>query len=825
MGALRISLIAAVLALSVSWCAAEITVTGRVVDANEAPVAQARIAVRPAGGAPATAARAVSGPTGAFSLSLPAPGVYLIDVQREDYFELHDYGANLEAGHELTLVLNPLREVFQAVNVNEKPSPVSLDETAQEQRLSGTEINDVPYPASHSLRNAVGLMPGVIQDMEGGLHFEGSSENQVYYTLNDFDIGNPITGRFNTSLAVEGIRTVDYQAGRYSAEYGKGSAGVLSIRTDTGTDKFHYTATNFIPGLETHGGVHLGGWTPRVGVNGPLKRGRAWFADNFGGEYDRTFVEDLPQGVNTRTGWSVSNMLHTQTNLTSSQILYADFLLNLSNQSYNGLGPLDPASTTTSLRSHDYFAGFKDQMYFGGGVLVELGYAYGSFFDGQIPQGAGLYVISPEGRSGNYFVNSSQWARRDQGLVNVFLPQFQLAGAHQVKTGIDVERLDYRADFRRTGFEQVGLAGNVLARTVFVGSGAFNRPGLEVAWYAVDSWRLRRNVQVEAGIRQDWDELVRRPALSPRLSVSYSPPAPGNTRLSAGYAITHDAVDLTLFGRALDQHSLTTRFNSDGSVAGGPLETAFTADPRRLKLPRYENWSFSVGHRFSHQIDATLDYLRRRGGTGFTYVNTTIGGLPAPPLQEGPVESGIYALTNSRRDRYDSIQITVRQRLSGQFEWMASYTRSRAVSSAVLDLSMDQPFQVLDNLGPLPWDAPNRFLAWAYLPVPRTKNWAIALLCEAHDGFPFSVVDETGRVVGGVDAHRYPVKFDLNVHIERRFTFYGYRLALRAGFNNITDHANPSAVNNTLGAPNYLQFLDHEGRHLVVRIRVFGRDM
>ena len=177
---------------------------------------------------------------------------------------------------------------------------------------------------------------------------------------------------------------------------------------------------------------------------------------------------------------------------------------------------------------------------------------------------------------------------------------------------------------------------------------------------------------------------------------------------------------------------------------------------------------------------------------------------------------------NSRRDRYDAAEIVVRQSLSGQFEWMASYARSRAVSNVVLDLSIDQPFQVLDNLGPLPWDAPHLFLGWAYLQLPR-KNWAVAVLCDARSGLPFSVVDESGRVVGGVDSHRFPAKFELNVHLERRFTFYGYRLAVRAGVNNITDHANPSAVNNTVGSPQYLEFLGNEGRHLVVRLRVFGR--
>jgi len=40
---------------------------------------------------------------------------------------------------------------------------------------------------------------------------------------------------------------------------------------------------------------------------------------------------------------------------------------------------------------------------------------------------------------------------------------------------------------------------------------------------------------------------------------------------------------------------------------------------------------------------------------------------------------------------------------------------------------------------------------------------------------------------------------------------------------NITDQANPTAVNNVIGAPQFLQSPGGEGRHLVVRIRFFGR--
>ena len=140
------------------------------------------------------------------------------------------------------------------------------------------------------------LMPGVIQDPTGGLHFHGGAEYQTRYMLDGFDISDPIDGRFRTMLAVEGVRSLDLYSSRESPEYGRGSGGTMQVDTDNGTDQLRYTATNFIPGLTTNGGIRIGDWTPRAGISGPIVKGRAWFSDSFNGEYNGGYVTGLPAG-------------------------------------------------------------------------------------------------------------------------------------------------------------------------------------------------------------------------------------------------------------------------------------------------------------------------------------------------------------------------------------------------------------------------------------------------------------------------------------------------------------------------------------------------
>jgi hypothetical protein len=563
-----------------------------------------------------------------------------------------------------------------------------------------------------------------------------------------------------------------------------------------------------------------------LSFSGPIVKGRAWFSDGIDANYNQLYVPDLPSGQNRRTSYGGSNLLHVQVNLTPANIVFTDFLVNVSVTPNFGLGALDPIQTTIDQRNRQWFFSAKDQVYLTRGTLLEFGFSDLRTFVREVPQGNVPYVFTPKGREGNYYIDSTQTSQRKQFLANLFLPSFHWAGTHQLKTGIDLDRLDYTQDIRRTGFENVGLTGNLLRQVTFAGSGALARPSMELSSYLVDNWKIKPNLNVELGLREDWDQLVRDTVLSPRLSFSYAPFGWKNTKISGGYAVLYDPTTPQLFSRPQDQYSLTTIYNPDGTVQRAPAATVFTIDRRGLEMPRYQNWSLGLEQLLPERILLRVNLLRRRGSHGFTYVNILNPNAPAPSefvqlYQTSQFES-IYELKNHRADQYDAAEIALHQSFGKGYEWMASYTRSRAFSNAVADITVDQPMLISDNVGRLPWDSPNRFLTWGYFPTPL-RNWAIAYLFETRTGFPFSVQDEIGRVLGAPNSDRFPTYLNLNLHLEWTTHLFGYRLALRGGLNNITDHHNYNAVNNTFGSPYFLNFYGSTGRHFVVRVRWLGR--
>jgi hypothetical protein len=797
---------------------AQVTLTGRVVDPNDAPVANARVSAHRANETPVDTS---SGPSGTFRLPLPLAGTYLVSVEHPGYYALKEQSVDISATHsEITLVINPQEEVFQSINVGEQPSPVDPEQTQSVQRLSGTEINDIPFSSSHSLRNSMKLIPGVVQDPGGGVHFHGGAEYQTHYLLDGFDISDPIDGRLRTLLAVEGVRALDLYNTRESPDIGKGSAGTLKIQPDNGTDLFRYTATNFIPGFDVNKGAHLGDWTPRVGVSGPILKGRAWFSDSFNGEYNYGLISGLPSGHDTNTSWVAGNLLHVQVNVASNNILYADFLADFDHQAHFGLGVLDPVSTTTALGEHEWLAAVRDQHSWFGGATLEAGFAVQVVERQRVPEGTEIYTISPEGRSGNYFVRSTQHGRRFQGFANFFPRSYHFHGKHQLQIGTDVQRLDYTAAFRRTPFQIIGLDGFPVSATTFRGAGNLDLPNTAAAFYINDRWQPAERLNVDIGLRADWDQLVGNFAVQPRAAFAWAPFSDARTKITGGFAMLADATNLALFARPQDQQSVNTVYAA--GIPQTPIVTTFLPG-HDLRFPRYDNWTTGVEHDFGHGIFASGEFLRKRGRDGFVYAPLTAP--PATTLQPQALSygfGGFYELSNLRRDQYDEEALIVKQTFGQQYGWMFSYVHSRAVSNAVLDISVDQPLQVANDFGPVPWDVPNRILAWGYLPM-YFKNWAFAYLVDYRTGFPFTVTDQLGNVIGAVDSHRYPANFDLNLSIERRFVFHGYRFALRGGGNNLTDSRNPTAVKNVAGAPDFLTFYGDEGRHFVVRIRFFGR--
>ncbi len=748
-------------------------------------------------------------------------GSYAVEAKREGFFLFTNQNVTLDEGVPLEIRMNHLKELAESVDVHYSPPVIDPQQPSDTKQLNSQEILNIPYPASQDYRSALPLLPGAIQDNAGQVHLNGGTTQQANYRLNGFDISDPATGALDARLNVDTIQTLEWDASRFSADKGKGSAGTVDIKTQMGDDRWRFGGTNFIPGISFQDGLHVDHWSPRVIVSGPIKKDRLWFHNSFDAYYTVSTVNGLPRGQDQTRSTTGSNLTRLQWNITNSQILTASVLANVGDDKRNGLSFLTPAESTVNRKTSLFVGTIKDQWSIGGG-LVEFGFAESETFLRSTPQGNEPYVITPFGSQGNFYADQTTYTGRQEWLVNGFLAPIHAYGRHQIEVGIDAEHSDIEQTIDRNEYTTAGVNNEIIRQVQFLGSPHQFDNNSEAYAYALDRWSPIETLVVEGGLRSQWDQYAGAAPVAPRLAASWSPKWAGGAKFSAGWGIFYDAITLDMLALSQEQTSISTFYGPTGAVTGVPIETQFILKRENLRLPRFALTSFSAEKKLPWEIYGKVNLISREGSRGFAFEDEAV----SPALN-------LYVLDNIQRQTYRAAEFAFRRTFLSRYQWFASYTRSEARANAVIDYSVENPILAPQAGGPLPWDAPNRFLAWGWAPI--EKKWFprllqpvvgetdVQLLTDFRTGFPFSVMNETGNLVGPPDASRFPDFATVNIALERRFPFRGYLWAWRVGLVNALNRANPNVVNSDVDSPQFLTYQRGQSRAVNVRLRFLGK--
>ncbi len=769
---------------------------------------------------------------------LPAPGTYALRVEKEGFYALVQPSVQVSQNSAWDVTLSHQQEVREVVDVQESPPAIDPAEVASQQTLSGLDVLNIPYPATHDYRNALNFIPGVVQDNFGQIHVAGAQTYQTLTLLDGFNVTQPANGQLLVRVSTDAFRSIQVEPSRESAEYGKGSGGALLLNTGIGDDHFRFAGTDFIPSFQNKHGWRFDQFLPRFTFSGPVRKAKAWFYNAFDGDYENTIYTDLPVGQDNDYSLRVGNLTKLQTNITSRNILTTSFLLNHLHDDYPFLSPQFPQKTNPSDTETAYVGSMKDQHYFAGGELLEAGFGFDQYELELTPYGTLPFFLNNHSAGGNYYLSGSTRGRRWQALSNLYLPPQQWHGRHDFKFGVDIDRISYDANFARqpisflTDKNPLTSPDECLTAvhdqefpctrySTFSPAPFHQTFNSEASVYVQDRWTITNHLLLEAGLRFDWDQIIRGSRVSPRLAGTYVLDNSGNTKFSAGIGIVYDATPIFLIARPFSGTRQDTFYTVNENcipecvTTTGPIPTTFTANTQNLDGARFLNWSVGLEKKLPRAIYMKAEFLQKRGVHGLVYDNPT--GAP----------TGDFVLQNRRDDRYHDFQISLRHNFRGNYMLMGSYTRSRARSNQALDFNVDNPILSPQQPGPYPWDTPNRFLSWGYLPffkLPIIHEMEIAYSVEARTGFPFTELNDQGQIIGQPGAHRFPNYFSLNIQLEKRFHLFGYYWALRGGFNNITGRCDPFAVNSTIDSTHPAPtFGSCQGRAFTSRIRLLGR--
>jgi len=814
-----------------------------VIDENGVAVPSARISLE---APPQPAARCQTDHTGRCQFPSLAPGQYQLRVEKEGFYALQQSAVEITRSSNIDVTISHQQEVHEVVDVHESPPAIDPAQIAAQETISGLDIIDIVYPGTHDYRNVLNFIPGVVQDQTGQPHIAGAQTYQTETLLDGFNVTQPANGQLLVHVSADAFRSIQVEPSREPAESGKGSGGTLYLNTGIGDDHFRFFATNFIPSLQNKHGWRFNQFLPRFTTSGPILKKRIWFYNAFDGEYNNLVYTALPVDQDSDYIWRIGNLSKVQANLTSRNILTTSFLINYLHDQYAFLSPQSPQLTNPQDVESAYIASVKDQHYFNSGQLLETGFAFSQYNLRLTPYGTDPYQITPSTAFGNYYLNEHTTATRWQGLANLYLAPRYWHGRHDFKVGTDLDQISYDAQFNRqpVSFFNPNVTQLQPADICFTARQDSNFPctrystftatlpheqtNTEVSAYIEDRWSVTDRLLIEPGIRFDWDAIVHEGVFSPRLAGTYVLDNSGNTKLSAGIGIVYDATPLFLVARpyagSRDDIFFATDPNCQSTncvTTTGPLTTTFSINNNSLEPPRFLNWSFGLEKKLPRAVYLKAEFLRRHGTNGFVYDT------------RNSTATGDFILRNTREDHYDAFQISLRHNFRDTYTIMGAYTRSRARTNQALDFNVDNPVLSSQQPGPYPWDTPNRFLSWGYLPffsIPVFHKFELAYSMEARTGFPFSLLTDQHELIGKPGAQRFPDYFSLNLQLEKKFRLFHNYWAVRGGFDNITGRCNPFVVNNVIvnspsSAVNHPipTFTACQGRAFTSRIRLLGR--
>jgi hypothetical protein len=271
------------------------------------------------------------------------------------------------------------------------------------------------------------------------------------------------------------------------------------------------------------------------------------------------------------------------------------------------------------------------------------------------------------------------------------------------------------------------------------------------------------------------------------------------TLLKAGGGLFYDRVPLNARAFPLFPDRTLVTFEATGEVASSvPYSNVITGG---LKNPRSETWNVEIDRQVIEKLLVRVAYQQRN----------TVHDLILNP--EATASGNLLSLANSGREFYREFQITGRYQI-GRQTLNASYVRSKATGD-LNDFNQffgNNPQAVIqaNARGPLPFDAPNRFLAWGEFNAP----WRVTVMpvLDVHTGFPYSTVNELREFVGPRNEQHFRQfnSFDLQVLREFRVPFRGKERSVKVGFSvfNLFNHFNPRDVQNDLDSQRFGDFFN-----------------
>lgn len=760
----------------------------------------------PAGGPPVAGVTDDDGNTRFESLQ---PGDYVIAAEMEGFRTIRKR-VTVTGGSTVAVAIElPLAQLSTTVEVRVDSTREAARQSELPMELKQELIRIAPL-VNEKFQDALPLVPGVLRGPDGLLNLKGARASQSGLLVNSVNVTDPVTGQYAMELPIEAIEDVKVHANPYSSEFGKFTGAVTTIETRQGTNSFKFLFTNFFPRFRWEDGTVKGleSFTPRLAVSGPIVKNKLWYIQNFDYRYILTPVPSLPERYNdtktetfdsfTRLDWAI-NESHNATAVLS---LYPQ------NLSYVNLDTFHPQGVTPNYRQRGFFAAFNEKAVLNLNSLLDTTFSVKDLEARIWGQSLDPMTITPGVWEGAYYNTQDRRSRRYEWAQTVTVSQRRWLGQHNPRLGYLISRASFTGTDLSREVRIRREDGTLFERFEFVGPGALDQGVTEATAFFQDAWQISAPLTLDLGVRFDWDSLSRQAHLAPRTGFAWLPfPRDPRTVVRGGFGVFYDKIPLNAGAFTQYQQFRVTDYAGDGMTAvRGPLTFANVVDGGRLENPYSLTWNLELDREVFPGLLIRLGFQNREQRHDLL-LKARDGATPQ------------LALSNLGSSSYREWLASLRFRFRKEDELTFSYVRSSAVGNlnAFETYFGNYHYPVIrpDEIGPQPFDVPNRFLLTGITRLPW--GFRLAPVVDIRDGFPYSRTDQEQRFVSARNrGGRFPLFFSLDFSVVKqvdiKFLKKVYRTHIGIKVYNLTNHWNPRDVQGNVDSPDSGTFYNSVGR-------------
>ena len=613
------------------------------------------------------------------------PGLYSLQATKEGFQPVHQADITVEQNSAISLELTmlPVLTHRESVDVSATVSSVDQGASASATTLTPQATNDLPTrPAT--VADALPLVPGVVRDPGGALSIAASAEHRSAMVVNSTDVTDPATGQFGLTVPIDSVETINVYETPFLAEYGRFTAGLVSVETRRGGEKWKWELNDplpefFIRSWQLRG---LKDATPRFNFEGPLLPGKLYISEGIDYEVRKTEIYELPFPLNQKKVEGVNSFAQVDWVISDKHLLTVTGHVAPERMDFVNLDYFNPETTTPDARTQNYTGVISDHLSIFGGLL-DSNFSVTKFNADIWGAGTADMQLSPGGNSGSYFATQNREALRIGGATSFSFAPWHHWGTHNFKIGADIAGSNEDGQVNKRPVNLVDSTGLLLERIAFTPGLPFEISDVGTSFFVQDHWLLGPRVSIDAGLRVESQEITDSFRMAPRVGISWNPFARAGTVLDAGFGWFYDRVPLNIYAFASYPWEFITQYSADGQISAGPFLFKNTLGEvfRHHRLifqgpepgnfsPQSQIWTLRIEQPVTPILKLRLGYMQN-DADGLVIVNS-----------EGPdltTNTGGFLLSGAGASRYRQVEATARVRLPGEGRQLfVSYVYSRA---------------------------------------------------------------------------------------------------------------------------------------------------